>query len=70
MLTSLREVSPPSNPEASTPAASYPLFQGERAGGENSEELSPALVESSSSDTVAGKSGGNVFEQKGMWGGI
>lgn len=46
------------------------LLQGERERGENSEELSPALVESSPSETVARKSGGSVFEQKGMWGGI
>lgn len=53
------------------PAASYPSSCKERGReGKNSEELSPALVESSPSETAARKSGGNVFEQKGRWGEI
>ena len=43
------------------------LLPGERERGENSEELSPALVESSPCESVARKSGGSVLEQKVAW---
>lgn len=71
MLTSLREVSLPSNPEALCPGRFLPCSCTARGkGGENSEELSPALVESSPCESVARKSGGSVLEQKVARGGV
>lgn len=69
MLTSLREVFEPSNPEAWCPGCFLPAGRGGRAGGEAGEVVPPALVESSPSEMVARKSGGNVSEWRGTRGG-